>query len=321
MWLCVSAAPARAAPVEEGYLLSDDGLKIFYQKAGDGPQVVILPGGLFLFQDFQKLAKGRTLIFYDMRNRGRSQRVEDASAITIENDVRDLEAVRRHFGVKKFSAVGYSYLGMMVVLYALDHLEHVERLVQIGAVPLKWNTEYPPELRGPRWESAMNPEKLAELRQLREQGYDVREPKDYCKKEWAVTRYTLVGDPAEVDRLGPGPCEYPNEWPVNFQRHLEAHFVGSVQKLDIPRERVRKVRVPVLTIHGTMDRNAPYGAGREWATLLPNARLVTVKGGAHQVWVDEPAVLEWIDEFLTGRWPKTAKKVASRENLLGLSRP
>jgi pimeloyl-ACP methyl ester carboxylesterase len=39
--------------------------------------------------------------------------------------------------------------------------------------------------------------------------------------------------------------------------------------------------MPVLTIHGTKDRNAPYGSGREWAFNLPNARLLTIKGGAH----------------------------------------
>ena len=306
---CIAAAPAAAQSVEEGFLQTHDGLKIFYQKVGSGPQVVILPGALFLFDDFQALARGRTLIFYDMRNRGRSQTVEDAAAITIENDVRDLEAVRQRFGAEKFSAVGYSYLGLMVVLYAIEHPERIERLVQVGAVPLKWDTEYPPELRGPDWMSAMDPEKVAELRKLREENFHVREPKAYCEKEWAVTRFTLVGDPAHVERLGRGQCEYENEWPVNFERHLQAHFAGSVQKLEVPRERVRALTAPVLTVHGTMDRNAAYGAGREWAALLPNARLVTVKGAAHQVWADEPAVLGWVDEFLAGRWPEKAESI------------
>jgi proline iminopeptidase len=310
----VLPAPAQAAEkVEEGYLKSDDGLEIFYQKIGRGPQAVILPGGLFLFDDFRSLASGRTLIFYDMRNRGRSQRVEDPAAVTIENDVRDLEAVRRHFGAERFSAVGYSYLGLMVVLYAMEHPERVKRLVQISAVPLKFGTSYPPELSAPDWISAMDPEKVAELRRLRAEGFNVREPKAYCEKFWEVTRVALVGDPAKVERLGRGVCAYENEWPVNFDRHLEAHFVGSVQKLDVPRERVRQVTVPVLTVHGTMDRNAPYGAGREWAALLPNARLLTVPGAAHQVWADESRVLGWIDEFLAGNWPERTEKIEAGE--------
>ena len=61
-------------------------------------------------------APGRTVLFYDMRNRGRSDAVKDLSQVTMENDVRDLESVRAHFGVKKATLIGYSYLGFMVVL-------------------------------------------------------------------------------------------------------------------------------------------------------------------------------------------------------------
>ena len=55
---------------------------------------------------------------------------------------------------------------------------------------------------------------------------------------------------------------------------------------------------PVLTVHGTKDRNAPFGAGQEWAEALPNARLLAVEGAAHQAWVRRPDVLEAIREFL-----------------------
>ena len=71
---------------------------------------------------------------------------------------------------------------------------------------------------------------------------------------------------------------------------------------------------PVLTIHGTRDRNAAYGAGREWAQLLPNARLLTVKDAAHFPWVDDPKlVFDSINVFLSGRFPKQAEKVQPTE--------
>ena len=62
--------------------------------------------------------------------------------------------------------------------------------------------------------------------------------------------------------------------------------------------------MPVLTIHGTRDRNAPYGGGREWARRLPDARLVTVPGAAHAVYLEDPVVV-WgsIRQFLRGEWP------------------
>ena len=75
-----------------------------------------------------------------MRNRGKSEHIDDGSKLTIQNDVRDLETVRQHFGVTRFTPVGYSYLGLMVVMYAMEHPDHVERIVQLGPVPLKFGT-------------------------------------------------------------------------------------------------------------------------------------------------------------------------------------
>ena len=73
-------------------------------------------------------------------------------------------------------------------------------------------------------------------------------------------------------------------------------------------------RSPVLTIHGTKDRNAPYGSGREWAMTLPEARLVTVPGAGHLSWVEAPGlVFTSINTFLDGKWPTTAEKITQLE--------
>ena len=68
--------------------------------------------------------------------------------------------------------------------------------------------------------------------------------------------------------------------------HLWAHFqplLASELVLDIPKESIAKVTAPVLTIHGRKGRNAPYGGGREWDMLLPNARLITIDAAAQYI--------------------------------------
>ncbi|MGA8075098.1 MAG: alpha/beta hydrolase [Candidatus Acidiferrales bacterium] len=90
----------------EGYVTTDDGVRIFYQVVGDGPQTVVLPGRLFLIHTLRQLVAGRRLIFYDTRARGRSDPVHYAKRETIMDDVRDLEAVRKRFGAEKFVPVG-----------------------------------------------------------------------------------------------------------------------------------------------------------------------------------------------------------------------
>lgn len=309
----VRIVSAQAPKVEEGFVTSDDGVRLFYQKAGTGAKTIILPGRLFTFKDFRQLADEFTLISYDMRGRGRSDKVADGERLTIHYDLKDLESVRRHFRVSKFNAIGYSYLGLLVVMYAMEHPSMVERIVQIGPVPLKYDTEYPAPLTNQDKLSDIgaNAGELAELEKLRVSGHDKSQPREYCEKMWRVMRFRLVGNPANVERLGPGTCDMPNEWPVNLERHFQYGF-ASVQKLNIPKEKVREVSQPVLTIHGTKDRNAPYGAGREWALILPNARLLTVEGAAHQVFAEFPEIVfPAIRVFIKGDWPNGVEKVTA----------
>ncbi len=134
------------APPDTGRIAGADGVQLYYERTGRGPTTLIVPGRLFLARDLAPLARQHTLILYDMRNRGRSSRVEDGRLLTIQKDVEDLEAVRRHFRAERFVPVGYSYLGLMVILYAMDHPDRVERLVQLGPVPRKFGTEYPASL-------------------------------------------------------------------------------------------------------------------------------------------------------------------------------
>ncbi len=126
-----TARSSRALHVGEGYVTTDDGVRLFYQKVGSGGPTVIVPGRLFVFDYLKPLADRYTIISYDMRNRGRSDKITDGALISIQDDVKDLEKVRQHFGIKKFDLIGYSYLGMMVILYTMEHPQQVERIVSL----------------------------------------------------------------------------------------------------------------------------------------------------------------------------------------------
>jgi proline iminopeptidase len=297
---------------DSGWVAGPDGVRLYYEKLGNGPTTLIVPGRLFLARDLAPLGERHTLILYDMRNRGRSSRVEDGNLLSIQKDVEDLEAVRRHFRAERFVPVGFSYLGFMVVLYAMDHPDRVERVVQLGPVPRKFGTEYPASLSHTDSVPVVDSAAAARMDSLERSGWAREHPKEFCEESRRVFEVRLVGDRSKAAGLM-DPCDMPNEWPVNLERHFEHHF-GAVQRLDVPKESVARVRVPVLTIHGTWDRNAPYAAGREWALTLPNARLITVERAAHQVTADAPeVVLPAIETFVAGRWPERAEKIRSLE--------
>jgi proline iminopeptidase len=303
---------ASAAPkLETGYVRSDDGVRLFYRKVGTGKPIVIVPYGFTLSRDFQVLAKGRTMIFYDMRDRGKSDEVTDPAKITIQKDVDDLEAVRKHFGAENVSLIGESYLGMMVVLYATQHPEHVERVVQVGPVSRRFGAKYPREFTATDSDRVPDPAEGKKLEELEKNGFAAAHPREFCEHAWKVERAGLVGNPANAAKAGDGYCEFPNEWPAHLDKHFDAS-ISSIRKLDIRDADLARVTMPVLTIHGTRDRNAPYGGGREWAATLADARLLTVVGAAHFPWLDNPElVFSSIDSFLRGEWPAKAEKISS----------
>jgi proline iminopeptidase len=307
--LAGSVAAQSPPPLDSGYVTTRDGVKLYYEEVGSGTETVLVPGRLFLLKALSPLARGRRLIFYDTRSRGSSDAVHDPNRETIMDDVRDLETIRAHFKVDKVTVVGWSYMGLLVILYAKDYGAHVARVVQLGPVPPSTDMTFPPGM-SENYDAALDTAEVGKLQAMAHAGLDRSRPQEYCEADWAVNRYALVGDRAHVGRLtisAAALCRFPNEWPVNLNRHIDASF-ASIQRVRLTASDFSRVAMPVLIVHGTRDRNAPYGGGRAWASSLPDARLVTVRGGAHSSFDEYPGVVyPAVEQFLSGTWPAGAE--------------
>jgi hypothetical protein len=91
-------------PPHEGVVVTSDGVHLFYEVIGNGPETVVIPGRLFLIHTLRQLAEGRRLIFYDTRARGKSDAIHDAKRETIQDDDLLLSASGR-FGQKNFERI------------------------------------------------------------------------------------------------------------------------------------------------------------------------------------------------------------------------
>jgi pimeloyl-ACP methyl ester carboxylesterase len=296
----------------DGYITLEDGVRLYFQrlyfqqKVGSGPRAVIIPNGFHLLDDFRHLGDWRTLIFYDVRNRGRSDQVTDRSKLArgIQQDVDDLDAVRRHFGIDQLHLIGHSYIGLVVALYAMKYAADLGRVVQIGPMQPDAAKQYPAHLTNA---DATFAEVMAKIGQMMKEPPS-GDPEEVCKKFWAVLRAMYVADPKDADRIDWGRCELPNE--RNFMRYWTAHILPSIQSLKLTAEEMARAKAPVLIVHGKQDRSAPYGGGLDWAMQLPDARLVTVENAAHAPWIEAPElVFDSIKTFLDGAWPEAAEKV------------
>jgi proline iminopeptidase len=294
--------------VTEGYVAAADGVRLFYQKLGDSRSTVIIPNAVYMFDDFEHLAAEHTCIFYDLRNRGRSDEVTDGALLTggVHNDVHDLEAIRQHFQLEKVAVLGHSYVGTVVALYAMEHPGNVSRVVQIGPPAASMSKQYPPELTNMDATATRVFAALARLANESGSG----DPVEACNRAWSVLRPLFVFDEADVHKIARmGFCELANE--RNAMKHYQLNIAPTLQSLNISAADYSRAGMPVLTIHGTGDRNAAYGGGLDWARSLPDARLLTIHNAAHVPWIEAPElVFGSIRTFLKGSWPEFAKKVA-----------
>src|SRR3954454_4536620 len=133
---------ADASPVDEGNVTAEDGAKLHYKKAGNGPITLIAPLGFVVYDDFKQLADIATVITYDMRGRGRSSPLKSLDSVSIQQDVKDLETIRAHFKADKFVPSGFSSLDLIVAMYPSDRPDHGARLFVIGDVPRKARAQY-----------------------------------------------------------------------------------------------------------------------------------------------------------------------------------
>ncbi|HEX8253667.1 MAG TPA: alpha/beta fold hydrolase [Thermoanaerobaculia bacterium] len=285
--------------VEEGVVTTPDGVKLRYRKIGSGPTALVVPLDYLFFDSFRQFADVATVITYEPRNRGRSDRAADQSTWTVQQDVEDLETLRKHLKLERIIPVGFSYLGKMVMLYAAAHPDRVQGVIQLGPAA---NRPSPPS--PPRTDFGAPKELIERVERMRAEGAAEKTPREFCHAFWEMFRYYMVGDPKNAARYSVEmSCAHENEWGVNLFPVLGS-VMASLDKTALEPDDLTKIRARVLTIHGTADRNAPYEAGRAWAESLPNARLLTLPGAAHAMWIDDPVTtFSAIRAFVRGEWP------------------
>lgn len=283
-----------------------DGLHLFGERIGNGPDALVIPQRVYLFEYFQRLAAGRTAIFYDPRNRGLSDTVTDPEKLSrgILHDVDDLDAIRRHYGLERISILAHSYIATAAILYAAAHPERVKRVVLLGPMPPDPSKQYPPQLQYSDSTLETFQQRAADLRSQA----SAFSPEELCQKFWALLRTLYVASPEKAHDLHWAPCGIPNE--LNFMRPFLQYVVPSLAAARPAAQALSRITAPVLIIHGRQDRSSPYGGGRDWAASLPHARILTVENAAHVPWIEAPdTVYGAIETFLGGDWPVAAEQI------------
>jgi len=256
-----------------------NGVRLYTRRAGEGPPVVVLHGGPgahhdYLLPQYDHLTEGRrALLYYDQRGGGRSPVAREVPVGWREH-VADLEALRLHWALDRLTLLGYSWGGLLALLYALEHPDRIERLALVSAAPVTaaWRDEFER-----RFAARMAEPWIAKSRaELTASGLARTDPQKYRRIAFALSVAGYFRDPSRAKTMTP----------FRVTERTRKAVWESLGQYDL-RDRIRQTfpngTAPrSLLLHGTYDP-MPIAAARETAGLLSTGVIELATGHAPHV--------------------------------------
>jgi proline iminopeptidase len=245
-------------PEAETGTLELRGVRIFERRIGRGPPTVVLHGGPgahhdYLLPNFDALACGRELIYYDQRGGGRSPVSRDIPVGWREH-VLDLEALRLQWGIGRLTLAGYSWGGLLALLYAIEFPDRVDRLALVSPAPA-WR-EARMEFEHRFAERNLAPELQRQRASLRDGGLKQRDPAGYAQRLFELSVAPYFFDPGRAHDLTP----------FRVTGRTQQEVWGSLGDYDL-RPALSRLALPALVLHGE-DDPIPVESAETVARLL-----------------------------------------------------
>jgi proline iminopeptidase len=257
------------------------GVLLFERRIGQGPSTVVLHGGPgahhdYLLPNFDALARSRELIYYDQRGGGRSL-VSRETPVGWREHVLDLEALRQQWELERLTLAGYSWGGLLALLYAIEFPHRIERLALVSPAPA-WR-EARVEFERRFAERNLAPELQRQRSALRESGVRERDPAGYAQRLFELSVAPYFSDAARARDLTP----------FRVTGRTQQEVWASLGDYDL-RPALSRLSAPALVLHGE-DDPIPLDTAATVAQLL-GADFHPLPGSGHVPYV------EAFDEFV-----------------------
>ena len=256
-----------------------------YGAPGASP-ILLLHGGPaasheYLLPQMLALAEEHRLVTYDQRGGGRSRHDDDRAVLGWHDQVEDVSRVAAELGVEPLTIVGYSWGGLLAMLYAIEAAAGrvapaPVRLVLIDPAPIdralrqEFESEFARRQAGPE---------VAALRdELQSSGLRERDPAAYRQRAFEVSVAGYFADPTLARDLTP----------FRVTGRVQQSIWQSLGDYDL-RDSLKSVHVPTLIVHGRQDP-IPLASSEAAARAL-GTTCVVIEDSGHVPYVEQPTQL------------------------------
>ena len=235
---------------------------------------------------FSPLAERMQLVYFDHRGQGRSAR-GNPEKYTLDENVEDMEALRRHLGCGPIVSVGTSYGGMVAMAHAArypDAVSHLELIVTASHAGFNARARQIIAEHG-------TPEMQAVCDQL--WGGEL-------KTEDQLRNYYRVMGPKYAYRFDPATAGQGRARGILAPDAINMAFKpgGFLQSFDL-RPELARITAPTLILAGRYDWICPPEFSEEIARLIPGSDLRIFENSSHSIRSDEPqAMMDAIAGFV-----------------------
>jgi proline iminopeptidase len=252
-------------------------------------RLLVLHGGPgahldYLLPQMLALADDRELVLYDQRGGGRSK-TDDRTPITWRTQVEDLDRVVRELGLGDPTIVGYSWGGLLAMLYAIEAAagrtqSRPSRLVLIDPAPVTRGFRQTFEAEFSRRQAS------AEIAHLREElassGLREKDADTYRHRMFELSVAGYFANPRAARDLTP----------FRVTGRVQASIWESLGDFDLTTPGLLdSVFVPTLIVHGRQDP-IPLASSEAAAKAMGGgAQLVVLEQSGHVPYVEQPAAL------------------------------
>jgi proline iminopeptidase len=234
------------------------------------------------------LADAMQLLYFDHRGQGRSAR-GDPSRYTLDENVEDMEALRRHLGLGAVVSLGTSYGGMVAMAHAARYPEAVSHLALMVTAAHGGFIGRAAEIVRDRG----TPEQVAQVEILLAGGF---------ADEAAVKLYYRAMGPLYARRHDPAAAEDVIARAIHAPEPLNRAFGpgGVLRSFDL-RPVLPRITARTLIIAGAHDWICPPEFSAEIHALMPGSEYMVFEDSSHSLRVDAPERLfATLRRFVTG---------------------
>ncbi|MDB4886136.1 MAG: putative hydrolase [Gemmatimonadetes bacterium] len=279
--------PPIPAPRAEG-TTQHTPVPLYWCEYGDraAPPVLVLHGGPgashdYLLPQMLELAREHRVVLYDQRGGGRSRHDDDRAEIGWQEQVVDVATVVEELGIQPLTIVGYSWGGLLAMLYAIEaaagRVQPVPaRLALIDPAPA--TREHRAEFEAEFARRQAGPAVAALRAALLASGLRERDPDAFRQRTFELSVAGYFADPARAHDLTP----------FRVTGRVQQSIWRSLGEYDLRRE-LAALRIPSLVMHGRQDP-IPLASSEEVASAL-GAELVVLESCGHVPYVEQPAPL------------------------------